>query len=223
MKKFVWAVVPAVALLTACSTGNSYLANRHTTVEMYHIFDIRTAASSAVVAQAATEGLSQNTNEINSHTPIQMGVTVPAQPGRFTITDLGAKLAGTGMGAMMQMAAMQNGGGSMKAASCDGAVWTARARRTISGASNLTLYGCLYKYQGGYHLDTYAVFQKVEGGVNQFSRTIANKIVGTPEVWVTKTIQDMVRAIESGANAKVRHLEGQPELGEEPAIASFTR
>lgn len=219
MKKTVLMFAPLVALLAGCAGTNSYLANKTSTVEMYHIFDIKTAASSATVAKAAAEGLSRNTNDISTNMPLQMGVNVPATPGRFTLVDMGAKLGGTGMGALVQMANMQNGG-AMKVANCDGAVWTTRAQRTISGSSKLNLYGCLYKYQKGYHLDTYAVFQKVEGGIHQVSRDIAFKMVGTPEQWVTKTILDMVRSIETGANAKVTRLEGQPELGDEPAIAT---
>ncbi|MDB5936235.1 MAG: hypothetical protein JWQ01_3579 [Massilia sp.] len=221
MKKNILMLVPVLALLAGCGSTNSYLANKTSTVEMYHIFDIRTAAGTATVAKAAAEGLAQNTNDVNSSMPLQMGVAVPATPGRFTLVDIGARLGGTGLGAMMQMASMQNGGAGMKTANCEGAVWTARAVRTISGSSNLTLHGCLYRYQKGYHLDTYAVFHKVEGGLYQVSRDIAFKMVGTPEEWVTKTILDMVRSIEKGANAKVTHLEGQPELGDEPAISKL--
>jgi hypothetical protein len=151
-------------------------------------------------------------------TPLQMGKLVPAEPGRFVLDDVGARLAGSnsGLGAMMQMAAAQNGGMSMKAARCDGAVWTSRAQRTISGSSNLTLYSCLYKYKAGYNLDTYAVFNKTEGGVYQISRDIANSLVGTPEQWVNKTIVDTVRSIEKVTGAKVVRLEGQPELSAMP-------
>lgn len=216
MKKTVFVLLPLVGALCSCASTNSYLANRNTTVEMYHIFDIKTTASAAVVAKAATDGLSQNTNEISSNTPLQMGVKVPVEPGRFTITDMSSKFGGTGMGAMMQLASMQNGGVSLKGATCEGASWTARAQRTISGSSNLTLYACLYKYQAGYHLNTYAVFQKVEGGLYQVSRDFAHKIVGTPEEWVNKTILDMTRQIEVDAHATVKHLEGQPALGNTP-------
>ena len=220
MKKFsfVFAILAALAL-TACGTTNSYMAQRHTTVEMYHIFDIQTKADTATVAKAASDGLPRNTNEISSNMPLHLGTTVPPQASRFTIEDMGAKLSGTGMGTFMQMAAMQNGGVSIKAARCDDAVWTARAVRNIAGSSNLTLYGCLYKYAGGYHLDTYAVFQKTEGGLNQISRDIAGSMVGTPEQWVDKTIQDMVASIETGARAQVVHLEGQPQLGAKSAVA----
>ncbi|MES2756984.1 MAG: hypothetical protein V4693_06390 [Pseudomonadota bacterium] len=219
MKKTVLILAPMLALLAACGSTNTYLANKTSTVEMYHIFDIRTTAATAVVAKAAADGLGRNSNDVATNMPLQMGVAVPATPGRFTLVDMGAKLAGTGMGAMLQMAAMQNGGTGMKTANCEGAAWTARAQRTISGSSKLTLHGCLYRYQKGYHLDTYAVFQKVEGGLQQVSRDIAFKMVGTPEEWVNKTILDMVRSIEQGANAQVTHLEGQPELGNEPGIA----
>jgi hypothetical protein len=183
---------------------------------MYHIFDIKTSASTAVVAKAATDGLSRNTNEVSTNLPLQMNAVVPATPGRFTITDIGAKLGGTGMGALMQLSSMQNGGVTMKAATCEGAVWTARAQRTIANSSNLNLYGCLYRYRDGYQLDTYAVFQKTEGGLAQLSRDIAHSLVGTPEEWVNKTILDMTRQIEVVAHASVVHVEGQPELGNLP-------
>jgi hypothetical protein len=223
MKKIACFILPLATALTGCAAGNSYLANRNTTVEMYHIFDIKTTASAAAVAKAATDGLSQNTNDISSNTPLQIGVKVPVEPGRFTVTDMSLKFAGTGMGAMMQMASMQNGGVSLKAATCEGAAWTARAQRTVSGSSNLTLYACLYKYQTGYQLDKYAVFHKVEGGLYQASRDLAYKFAGTPEEWVNKTVLDMVRGIESGTNAKVKHIEGQPELGNEPSIAKLSK
>ena len=219
MNKLVLAlVVPAVAVITGCSTGNSYLANRSTTVEMYHIFDIKTKAGTSEVVKAAADGLAQNTSDIHQVTPLQMGKSVPLEPGRFVIDDVGAKLASsnTGLGVMMQMAAMQNGGVSMKAAKCDDAVWTSRAQRSIAGSSNLTLYSCLYKYQAGYRLDTYAVFNKTEGGIYQVSRDIANSLVGTPEQWVNKTILDTVHAIESATGAKAVRLEGQPELTDLP-------
>jgi hypothetical protein len=211
MKRIALAAAVAFAL-TGCATSNGYLASRSTTIEMYHIFDIKTKADTSTVSKAAADGLVQNTNQINQVTPLQMGKTVPATPGRFTIEDVGAKLAGTGMGALMQMASMRNGGATMKAANCDGAVWTSRAQRHVAGSSNLTLYSCLYKYQAGYHFDTYAVFQKTEGGLTQITRDIANSMVGTPEQWVNKTILDTVRAIETATGAKVVHLEGQPTL-----------
>jgi len=217
MKKRFAALLPVIAALSACGSTNSYLANRKTTVEMYHIFDIKTSVSTAVVAKAAADGLSRNTNDISSNMPLQMNVAVPATPGRFTITDIGAKLGGTGMGALMQLSSMQNGGASIKAATCDGAVWTARAQRTIANSSNLTLYGCLYRYRDGYQLDTYAVFQKTEGGLTQLSRDLAHSLVGTPEEWVNKTILDMAHQIEVNAHASVVHIEGQPELGSLPS------
>jgi hypothetical protein len=219
MKKFSLIAAVAALALTGCATSNSYLAARSTTVEMYHIFDVKTAADTNKVIKAAADGLAQNTNQINQVTPLQMGKTVPATPGRFTIDDVGAKLSGTGMGTLMQMAAMQNGGVTLKTANCEGAVWTSRATRSIAGSSNLTLYSCLYKYQAGYNLDTYAVFQKTEGGLAQVSRDIANSLVGTPEQWVNKTILDTVASIEKATGAKVVRLEGQPELTDLPTGA----
>ena len=218
MKKLALVILPVIVTLTGCASGNSYLANRNSTIEMYHIFDIKTTAETSVLTKAAANGLAQNTNDVNQVSPLQMGKTVPVEPGRFVIEDIGAKLAGAnpGLGAMMQMAAMQNGGVSIKAAKCDDAVWTSRAQRSIAGSSHLTLYSCLYKYQAGYRLNTYAVFKKTEGGLYQVSRTIANSLVGTPEQWVNKTILDTVRSIENATGSKAVRLEGQPELIELP-------
>ena len=77
----------------------------------------------------------------------------------------------------------------------------------------------LYRYRDGYHLDTYAVFQKTEGGLTQLSRDLAHSLVGTPEEWVNKTILDMTRQVEVDAHASVVHIEGQPELGALPRSA----
>ncbi len=220
MKKLICVFLPLATMLAGCGATNSYLADRTSTVEMYHIFDIKTTASTAAMAQAAVDGLSRNTNSVDSKMPLQIGATVPEQPGRFSLVDMGTKLAGTGLGNMLQIASLQGGGSvSMRSAVCDSAVWTAKAVRQVTNSNTLTLYACLYKYTQGYHLDTYAVFRKIEGGIAQVSRDIAFKLVGTPEEWVNKTIWDMVRAMEAAGNAKMTRLEGQPELGSEPAIA----
>lgn len=211
-------VVPVLAALAGCAAGNSYMANRSTTVEMYHIFDIRTRAGTAELIRAAADGLAQNTSEIHQVTPLQMGKKVLVEPGRFVIDDIGARLAGsnTGLGTIMQMASVQSGGATLKAARCDDAVWTSRARRSVGGSSDLTLYSCLYKYQAGYRLNVYAVFSKTEGGLYQVSRDIAKSLVGTPEQWVNKTILDTVHAMENAAGTRAVRLEGQPDLMDLP-------
>lgn len=218
MKKSLITIGSAVLVLSGCAAGNSYLAHRTSTIEMYHIFDIKTSAATADVIKAASDGLAQNTSDIQQVTPLQMGKTVPAEPGRFVLDDIGARLSSsnTGLGAMMQMASAQNGGVSIKAAKCEGAVWTSRAQRTIAGSSNLTLYACLYKYRAGYNLDTYAVFNKTEGGLDQISRDVASSLVGTPEQWVNKTILDTVQSIEKMTGVKAVRIEGQPELNALP-------
>lgn len=210
------AVVCAITL-SGCGGMNSYLTAKTQTVEMYHIFDIKTSVNTATFAKATASGLSQNTNEIREAMPLQLGKIVPKEPGRFTLKDMLSALGGSA-GALLQMAQMQGGNISMKMANCEDAVWNAKATRTISGSSNLTLYSCLYKYKAGYNLDMYAIFTKQEGGLYQISQTVANSIVGTPEEWVTKTIMDTVRSIEKATSAKVVHLEGQPELSNLPSI-----
>ena len=221
-KKIILATVAGVALLSGCNTVNQSLANRQEVVEIYHVFDFKTQADIATVSRAAANGLAQNTNSVQNSTPLQIGNSVPAEPGKFTLVDLASAMGG-GMGAMMQIAAAQNGGSAMKVAKCDGAVWTSKAVRNISGSSNLTLYSCLYRYRAGYNLDMYAVFSKTSGGLNGLLQSGADALVGTPEAWVNKTIVDTVRAIESAAGAAGVHVEGQPELGPLPAVDKLGR
>jgi hypothetical protein len=80
----------------------------------------------------------------------------------------------------MQLASAQAGGMTLRAAKCEGAVWTSHATRTISGYTNLNLYNCLYAYKGGYQLDVYGVFQKTSGGLSSLTQGIASNLVGTP-------------------------------------------
>lgn len=218
--------IVAVALITAalsgCNTVNQSLANRQEVVEIYHIFDFKTQADVATVSRAAANGLAQNTNSVQSSTPLQIGQMVPAEPGKFVLVDVASAMGG-GMGAMMQIAAAQNGGAGIKVAKCDGAVWTSRAVRNISGSSNLTLYSCLYRYRAGYNLDMYAVFSKTSGGLNGIFQSGADALVGTPEAWVNKTILDTVRSIGNAAGTPGVHIEGQPELGPLPAVDKLGR
>lgn len=118
----------AVALLSGCNTANQSLANRQEVGEIYHIVDFKTQADVAKVSRAAAANdLAQNTNIVQSSAPLQIGKAVPAEPGKFTLVSLASILGGGGgMGAMMQIAAAQNGSSGIKVAKCDGAVWTSK-------------------------------------------------------------------------------------------------
>lgn len=221
-KKKVISLALIVGALSGCNAVNQSLANRQEVVEIYHIFDFKTQADVATVSRAAANGLAQNTNSVQSSTPLQIGNVVPAEPGKFVLIDMASAMGG-GMGAMMQLAAAQNGSAGIKVAKCDGAVWTSKAVRNISGSSNLTLYSCLYRYRSGYNLDMYAVFSKTSGGLNGLLQSGADAVVGTPEAWVNKTILDTVRAIEGAAGTSGVHVEGQPELGPLPAVDKLGR
>lgn len=221
-KKILLTAVGGLVLLSGCNAVNQSLANRQEVVEIYHIFDFKTQADVATVSRAAANGLAQNTNSVQSSTPLQIGNVVPAEPGKFVLVDMASAMGG-GMGAMMQLAAAQNGSAGIKVAKCDGAVWTSKAIRNISGSSNLTLYSCLYRYRSGYNLDMYAVFSKTSGGLNGVFQSGADALIGTPEAWVNKTIVDTVRAVESAAGTRAVHVEGQPELGPLPAVDKLSR
>jgi hypothetical protein len=204
-------VVSALAL-SACGGVNEYLADRSETTELYHVFDIKTPAEPETVMDAAADGLAQNTNRVQQNRPLQMGVGIPATPGRFQLVDAASALQGTGMGAFLQAASGQAGNSAIRIARCDGAVWSSHATRSMPGYSNLNLYTCLYRYRTGYQLDVYGVFQKSSGGLTGLTQSLAGDLVGTPEQWVNKTIVDTVRSIESATHSSVVQVEGQPRI-----------
>jgi hypothetical protein len=207
------------ALATAgCGNLNSALAERYETVEMYHVFDVKTKASPDTIIKATADGLARNTNSVVHNRPLQIGAKIPAEPGRFQLVDPGEALKNTGMGAMLAM----SGNTPLRAAKCEGAIWNSKANRDITGSDHLTLYTCIYRYKDGYHLDMFAVFRKSSGGLTQIAREAAQAMVGTPEQWTNKTIVDTIRSVEVATASKVVRLEGQPELGELPKVDSLT-
>lgn len=212
MKYLVLAATAAVAI-SGCGTTNNYLAEKRQTVEYYRIFDIKTTATRQVVAKAASNGIGRNTNSAQEATPIPSSGELPATPGRF-------KLVNPFQGSAL--AALAGGAGSLglRMATCDGASWTARAERNITGSNNLNLTACLFQYKGGYHLDLYAVFTKQEGGLLQISRDVANAMVGTPEQWTEKTFLDIVRSVRADTGAEITLLEAQPEITGTPWLDS---
>lgn len=195
--------------LVGCGTANNYLAEKNQTVEYYRIFDLKTTASRQAVAKAASNGLGRNVNNAQEATPIPNSPEIPSQPGRFQLVN---PFAGT------KFAMMAGGAGSvgMRIATCEGAVWTAKAQRKVAGSNDLNVTTCLFQYKGGYHLDVYAVFTKKEGGLMQLSRDMANSMVGTPEEWTEKTFLDVVRSIKASTGADIVLLEAQPELSGTP-------
>lgn len=197
-------IAVAAATLSGCGSVNNALVEKTQTVEYYRIFDIATKAQRADVITAASNGLGQNTNSAQETTPIPNFAEAPEKPGRFQLVNpfAGSKLA----------AFAAANGASLKMASCDGAVWTAQALREVEGSNSLKLTACLWEYQGGYHLDTYATFKKETGGLMQLSRSMADAMVGTPEEWTEKTFLDIVRQIRSETGAEISYLEGYPKM-----------
>ena len=213
MKTLVLAVATLTLGIAGCGTTNNYLAEKKLTVEYYRIFDIKTSANRQTVAKAASNGIGRNVNNVQEATPIPTSGEIPETAGRF-------KLVNPFEGS--QFAALAGGAGSLglRMATCDGAAWTAKAQRTVSGSNNLKLNACLFQYKNGYHLDLYAVFTKQEGGLFQVSREMANAMVGTPEEWTEKTFLDIVRSISANTNAEVSLLEAQPEISGTPWLDS---
>lgn len=195
--------------IVGCGSSNSYLAAKRQTIEYYRIFDIKTTASRQAVAKAARSGMARNVNNVQEAMPIPNGAGMPERAGRFKLV---SPFAGT------TFAALAGGAGMLapRVATCDDAVWTARAERRIASSNDLHLTACLFQYRDGYHLDLYAVFNKQEGGLLQLSRDMASAMAGTPEEWTEKALLDIVRSVRAGTGAEIVLLEAQPEIGGMP-------
>ncbi|MCK0506140.1 hypothetical protein [Aromatoleum anaerobium] len=208
MRHFIFGAVVAT-ILAGCGTTNNYLSQKTKTVEYYRIYDIKTAATRQSVAKAASDGIGRNVGNAQEATPIPTSGEIPEKAGRFKLVN---PLEGT------RLAALAGGAGSLgfRMATCEGATWTAKAERRVTGSNNLNLTACLFQYKNGYHLDMYAVFVKHEGGLIQVSRDMANAIVGTPEEWTEKVFLDIVRSIGANTTAEIALLEAQPEISGTP-------
>ena len=222
MKKMgAFAVVASTLFVTACSsTMNNAMTEKQKSIELYRVFDIKTSADRYEVRDAASDGLGANVSSADEHNPIVMG-DVPQKPGRFKPSNAAAGM-GEQMGGMMQLEMKMNSSLSnmLKTAECEGAVWTATARRTVSNAFDMSFNLCLWEYQEGYALDVYANYTKLEGGgflgLDGLAREAAYAISGSPEAWAEKTVLDVVREIKSRTGGEVTYLEGYPKLETTP-------
>jgi hypothetical protein len=192
--------------MSGCAATNQVLAKRTISAEHYRIFEIKTDATRAAVAEAASAGLRRNVNAANESSSIPTSAELPDKPGRFKLTN---PFEGTRIAAM---AAASGQALAFKLASCEGSSWMAKANRTIRGQSDLQLTVCVWPFKGGYHVDMYGTFTKEEGGLMQVSREMASAMVGTPEEWAEKTFLDVIRSIKQTTGAQVRLIEGQPDL-----------
>jgi hypothetical protein len=196
----------AVIGLNGCASSNQALAKRTTTVEYLRVFDLVTDASASTIGKAAADGLARNVNRVNSSSTPQPRGELPEKPATLQI---GNPLAGSKIAALMAASGQAAG---LRVASCEGAVWTGNANRTIRGTSDLRLTVCVFPYKGGYHLDMHGIFVKEEGGVFQISRDAAAAMIGTPEEWTEKTFMDVVRNIKASIKTDIKLVEAQPDV-----------
>lgn len=185
----------------SCGPLNNTLAKKEKNIEYYRVFDIQTDADRYTISEAASNGLGKNTNNIKENMPIPKTPELPERPGRFKLVN---PFEGTRIGALV--------GDKAKIVKCEDASWTANAKRTITGQSELNLTACLFPYQKGYHLNLYAMFTKQKGGLLELSRKMAVAMVGSPEEWTEKTFLDIVREIQQKTNSKIEFIEGYPKI-----------
>ena len=176
-------------------------------IEIYHIFDLKTDASRTEITRAITDSLNANVTDSDTVMPLVRGEP-PEKPGTFELVDPFENSRLGGLGALI--GASQRA--QLKQVQCDGAVWIANAVRRIRGSQNLRLTMCLFPYTEGYHIDVYAVDTQEKGGglAAKLGRAIAGAVVKNPREWTNKAIVGTVRSVANKTGAVVTYVEGQP-------------
>jgi hypothetical protein len=195
MKSFMVAAVAGAALAGCATEGGPLFAAQERTVEYVRVFDIKTEASGADVARAASEGINRNVKLATVTTPAAAAPELQDQPGRFKL----AEAPGTARGP-----------------NCDGASWIGKGTPEVRGGQDVQVVACLYPYKSGYHLDLYAAFSKKEGGWLEWPRRATGMVLGTPEKYVEKAMLDIVRTIRQTTNAQVALVEARPDVAGAP-------
>lgn len=174
--------------------------------ELYHIFDIKTAAKRTDIVKALQDGLNPNISKSDTITPLVMG-PAPEIPGRFTIVN---PLEGSTLGGLIPPSQLAQ----LRQVRCDGAVWISTAVRKVRGSNQLRMTWCLFPYVSGYHLDVHAIDVKERGGglSERIGRAIGGAIVGNSDDWTNKTIIDALRSVNRTLTAEIAYVEGQPEF-----------
>ena len=195
----------ASVMLATAAPAAAQRADR--SIEIYHIFDLKTDASRTEITRAITDSLNANVTDSDTVMPLVRGEP-PETPGTFELVDPFENSRLGGLGALI--GASQRA--QLKQVQCDGAVWIANAVRRIRGSQNLRLTMCLFPYTDGYHLDVYAVDTQEKGGglAAKLGRAIAGAVVKNPREWTNKAIVGTVRSVANKTSAVVTYVEGQP-------------
>ncbi len=209
MSRFTLAATNALLLsLVASSPAIAQDSSRAT--ELYHIFDIKTAATRTEIIRALQDGMNPNISQSDTITPLVMG-QAPETPGRFTLVN---PLEGSPLGGLIPASQMAQ----VRQVRCDGAVWISSALRKVRGSQQLRLTFCLFPYKEGFHLDVHAIDIKEKGGglSARIGRAIGTAIVGDSDGWTNKTIIDTLRSVQRRFSPTISYVEGQPEFSGTP-------
>ena len=204
----------AMGLIALALSGASASAqSRSSAYQAYVIVDLNTTAPKRTLMDAAEKALSPYTTQLDTARPI--GIRTPQEPGRFELTN---PLADPRLGSLGPLAALAGAHSqSFMMATCEGAVWTANLQRQISGSQNLRATLCLFPYKNdtaeGYHLNVYMSDVHNQGGniSQRLGRAMVGRLIGTPEDFTKRMINDTVTALETAAATRAVLVESDPD------------
>lgn len=151
-------VVACAASLAVTLSGCASMSDTTTTSYAYEIYNVEAKSHErASVENAMIAGIKTRLTKVNvqkNPPPYPM----PAAPGRFQTQQIGV---GTGMGAMAAMA----GSSLPMIAACPGASVVVHSNDDDFSAygENTRYTFCLWEYEGGYHVDTFASYTSRSG------------------------------------------------------------
>lgn len=176
----------SIALALIASLGlmgcqNTSLTKTKETKRSYAVFDLKVAdnVSSTDMAKAIKTALQSNTSSVKITEDLPP-YPLPKESPRFQLVNPFA-----GNSALSALA-----GGALRMPTCDGALVYAQATDSSmnSHGENTQFYTCLWQYEGGYHVDIYAQFDIVTGGLENLGRDLVRGVMGDSSQFIPRTI-----------------------------------
>lgn len=182
-------VASFLALLTGCAS----VTPTYQTETAYAIFDVQPAS---INREAFLQGITKAVQRNSTQVTVSRGIPpadLPAQPGRFEIKD---PFGNSNMGALLAAS-----GKSVKVPVCEDSIMTISSGNTFMAeqGENTSFFLCVLPYQKGYHIDIYATFSRLSGGLSgeALGTALARSVIGESSQFIPRTINDVKAAAES--------------------------
>ncbi len=182
--------VALVAALSLVGCKSTSLTKTKETKRSYAVYDLKVSkeVSSSDMSKAIKKALQANTSSLRITEDLPP-YPIPKESPRFQLVNP--------FGHNSALAALS--GGAMKQPTCEGALVYAQATDSSmnSQGENTQFYTCLWQYDGGYHVDIYAQFDIVSGGIDNLGKDFIRGMMGNSSQFIPRTIASIRDNLEA--------------------------